>query len=74
MADEIDQAQSINEQHTAAAIAAARWQAEGESLLNCAECVRPIPEARRAALPGVRLCLKCQELFERNGSGVIMPS
>jgi len=33
---------------------------QGQSLLRCAECDTPIPEARRKALPGVRLCLDCQ--------------
>lgn len=33
----------------------------GESLCECEECGGPIPEARRKALPGVRLCLQCQE-------------
>jgi len=32
----------------------------GQSLATCAECGVEIPEARRAALPGVRLCLDCQ--------------
>lgn len=31
----------------------------GESLIHCAECEEPIPEARRAALPGVKLCVDC---------------
>ena len=31
----------------------------GESLTHCAECEEPIPEARRAALPGVKLCIEC---------------
>ena len=25
------------------------------------DCAAPIPEARREALPGVQLCVKCQE-------------
>ena len=33
----------------------------GESAVDCAECGEPIPEARRAALPGVKLCIDCQE-------------
>lgn len=33
---------------------------EGESLSNCAECEEPIPEARRTAVPGVKLCIDCQ--------------
>lgn len=32
----------------------------GESLRHCAECDAKIPEARRAAVPGVRLCIACQ--------------
>ena len=32
----------------------------GDSRKTCAECGEPIPEARRAAVPGVRLCLPCQ--------------
>ncbi|KUJ85745.1 hypothetical protein AVO45_01820 [Ruegeria marisrubri] len=33
----------------------------GESLTHCAECEEPIPEARRVALPGVKLCIDCQQ-------------
>lgn len=32
----------------------------GESLTNCEECNKPIPPARREAIPGVRLCVACQ--------------
>ena len=32
----------------------------GSSLTHCAECDAPIPEARRKAVPGVRLCVACQ--------------
>lgn len=43
----------------------------GESLTHCEECDEPIPEARRKALPGVRLCIACQSAkdkeIERNG-------
>jgi phage/conjugal plasmid C-4 type zinc finger TraR family protein len=34
--------------------------ARGESLKHCEECGEKIPEARRQAVPGVRLCIKCQ--------------
>lgn len=37
----------------------------GDSLTHCAECEEPIPEARRAALPGVKLCIEC--VRERDG-------
>jgi len=32
----------------------------GASLETCAQCGEQIPAARRAALPGVRLCVQCQ--------------
>ncbi|MBW6389969.1 MAG: DksA/TraR family C4-type zinc finger protein [Halomonas sp.] len=32
----------------------------GESLTHCEECDEPIPQARREAMPGVRLCIACQ--------------
>jgi len=32
----------------------------GESLSECEECGAAIPEARRKAVPGVRLCAVCQ--------------
>ncbi len=34
---------------------------QGPSLSHCAECGTEIPEARRTAVPGVQLCLKCQQ-------------
>ena len=33
----------------------------GESLRHCAQCDATIPEARRKAISGVRLCVSCQE-------------
>ncbi|QOW20558.1 DksA/TraR family C4-type zinc finger protein [Lysobacter ciconiae] len=36
--------------------------ASGPGLLHCEHCEEPIPAARRAAVPGVRLCVSCQEL------------
>lgn len=33
---------------------------KGDSLHNCEECAAAIPQARRKALPGVRLCVSCQ--------------
>ena len=32
----------------------------GESLMHCEACGKPSPEARRQAVPGVRLCIACQ--------------
>jgi len=38
---------------------------QGESLLECVHCGAAIPEARRKAMPGVRLCVACQEANDR---------
>lgn len=37
----------------------------GPSLLHCEECDVPIPEARRRAVPGVRLCVNCQAAHDQ---------
>lgn len=39
----------------------------GESAEVCDECEAAIPLARREALPGVRLCVPCQEELDRQG-------
>ncbi len=45
------------------AVKRARSQmARGTSSSHCEECETAIPEARRTAVPGVKLCVKCQEL------------
>jgi phage/conjugal plasmid C-4 type zinc finger TraR family protein len=44
----------------------------GASLTHCEECEAVIPEARRQAIEGVRLCVKCQTKFDKqqeNSSG-----
>jgi len=38
---------------------------EGDSSYNCEECDSLIPDARRKAMPGVRLCIKCQAELEK---------
>ena len=48
------------------AIKKARSQlGQGPGLERCEECDKPIPEARRKAVPGVRLCVDCQEAHDR---------
>jgi phage/conjugal plasmid C-4 type zinc finger TraR family protein len=39
----------------------ARTKFVGESLTHCAECEEQIPEARRVAITGVKLCIDCQQ-------------
>ncbi|MBY5978096.1 DksA/TraR family C4-type zinc finger protein [Phaeobacter italicus] len=34
---------------------------QGESRTHCADCDEPIPEPRRKAVPGVKLCIECQQ-------------
>ena len=38
---------------------------QGESALECDDCNTTIPEARRKAIPGVRLCVACQETADQ---------
>ena len=53
------------------AISRARDQLpRGESLQHCEECGADIPEARRHAVPGVRLCVTCQAEHDRNAKAV----
>ena len=41
---------------------------QGPGRARCEECDAPIPEARRRALPGVRLCVPCQEEHDRDNA------
>jgi phage/conjugal plasmid C-4 type zinc finger TraR family protein len=45
---------------------------KGPGLTRCDECDAPIPPARRKAVPGVRLCVTCQEVQdeEHRGAGL----
>jgi len=37
---------------------------QGPGLTHCEECGKEIPQARRDAVPGVRLCIACQEAHD----------
>ena len=41
---------------------------QGPGLAHCAECGAAIPEARRKAIPGVRLCIACQDAADRDAA------
>ncbi len=40
----------------------------GDSLSHCEECAEPIPQARREALRGVRLCVACQQAHDEEAA------
>ena len=42
---------------------------QGPGLTHCEECDVEIPEARRKAVPGVRLCVSCQEARDQEQAG-----
>ena len=39
---------------------------QGPALSHCAECGVEIPQSRRDAVPGVRLCIACQDAQDRD--------
>ena len=43
---------------------------QGPGLTHCEECDAKIPEARRQAVPGVRLCVACQEERDKEQNAV----
>jgi phage/conjugal plasmid C-4 type zinc finger TraR family protein len=54
------------------AIARARSRLpSGPGRSHCEACDAPIPEPRRRALPGVRLCVSCQQAEDRRGAASV---
>jgi len=41
---------------------------QGPGPTQCTSCGAAIPEARRTAIPGVRLCVPCQEADDREAA------
>ena len=39
---------------------------QGPGLNHCEDCDAEIPEPRRKAVPGVRLCVTCQDAHDKN--------
>lgn len=44
---------------------------DGASSTHCEVCEAAIPEARRKAIPGVRLCVSCQSELEKQQNKTI---
>ena len=69
---------AVNEQINSTiedAVARARGEIpRGESLEECEECGEPIPEARRKAIPGVRLCITCQQNKDSKNASLFVVS
>ncbi|HEP0857708.1 TPA: TraR/DksA family transcriptional regulator [Klebsiella aerogenes] len=64
MADAMDFAQQREQEDRERYINNARCRITAPSLFLCEACDAPIPEARRAAIPGVAFCVTCQEVTE----------
>lgn len=75
MTDHIDRACELEEMQRAHALARQADRAEQNypSAFECEECGEPIPEARRQAVPGCRLCIDCQREQEKHGKTSFTP-
>lgn len=65
MVDSVDHAQEYEQAERERHIRRARQSAACTSRLLCEVCDTPIPEARRIAIPGVALCITCQQRREQ---------
>lgn len=63
--DIIDTSAEIEELQRNAALSAHRIDRNAVSAERCEECDEPIPEPRRAAVPGCQMCIDCQCEKER---------
>ena len=64
MTDIADTASDYQTRHNAEALSrVVRYT--GQSATHCDECADPIPEGRREAVPGCRLCTGCQDIEDQ---------
>ena len=63
MPDFADEATERQAEHLADCLARIK-RPSGVSATHCVECGAPIPEGRRVAWPGVRLCVECAAMNE----------
>lgn len=68
MADLADIANDLMQERIDQALAARKAPPVGHSLLFCDDCAEAIPEARRLAIQGCRLCVACQSLGEQRNT------
>ena len=65
MADEIDQAQALEERQRELSLGRQAAAMAGDGREDCAVCGEPIGEERRRAMPSATRCIECQERRER---------
>jgi phage/conjugal plasmid C-4 type zinc finger TraR family protein len=68
MADFADRAAAAADEHLRASLA--RMGAPSppaNQVIDCVECGKKIPTARRRAVPGCLYCVQCQEVIEKQG-------
>jgi len=69
--DEIEAASAVSEAHDKLCLRRHKDRPkapERESATECRMCGEEIPEGRRRAIPGVVLCVTCQQEAEAHGS------
>jgi len=67
MADSMDLVQQRKQENRERLIHNALRRPAAPSAFICESCGGSIPEARRIAVPGVELCVTCQEIAELKG-------
>jgi len=67
MADSMDLVQQREQENRERHIHNARSRPAAPSAFFCQVCDGPIPTERRAVVPGVELCVTCQEIVELKG-------
>lgn len=65
MADIIDIANDLVEQHLQASLAKHSAPILKDSAVWCVECDEVIPHQRRSAIAGVQTCIECQSVLEQ---------
>lgn len=59
--DQFDRASDVEQRFIKSAIAKAQSaRSSGDSCTHCEECGEPIPETRRKAIAGCKMCIVCQ--------------
>jgi phage/conjugal plasmid C-4 type zinc finger TraR family protein len=67
MADEVDRANDLSEDHRTVNVKnISRMLERKNPSIECEDCEGDIEPKRREALPSARRCISCQESFERD--------